>query len=364
MTARIVGEAAGRPVHRRRHEKADGRALYLYGYATHEGEALPEEDGAVAKGGELRFHPLRDEWNLYAAHRQDRTFKPAAADDPLAPSRPGHPATEIPFEAFELAVFENKFTSLHPEAPTPSTFEGVETARAAGRCEVVVYTEEQEGSLATVGQARRRLLLAAWTDRIAALRGPDVPFVMPFESRGEEVGVTLHHPHGQIYAFPFVPGVQRTTARAFREGYDLAGAMVTAEAEGLSVAAMPGVLAWCPPYARFPLEVWVAPRRRAPGPWVFTEEEADGFANLLGEITARYDAHFGRPTPYMLTLHTAPWGEDDHWHLTAQFYPLLRAPGRVKYLASVEQGTGAFTVDVMPERAAALLQGAEPEDWS
>lgn len=344
----------GRVVHKRSHRKADGRKLLLYGHAPHEGAALPEAPGDIARGGELRFHPLRGEWNLYAAHRQDRTFKPAAAADPLAPSVPEGASTEIPFEDFELAVFENKFTSLHPDAPEAPFVPGVRTGRARGRCEVVVYTSASEGSLASVGQDRRRLLLAAWTDRYAALRSRDVPFVYPFESRGDEVGVTLHHPHGQVYAFPFVPAVQQRAADAFAEGYDL-GAALDADPD-LIVAEAGGIAAWCPPYARFPLECWLVPRRRTPGPWDFGAEEADGFARLLGEVTRRYDAHFGRATAYMLTLHAAPWGTDDSWHFTAQFYPLLRAPGRVKYLASVEQGTGAFTVDVMPDRAAAILR--------
>lgn len=344
----------GRSYHRRDCIKADGRALILYGRNPLTHALLPEADGAVAKGGELRFHPLRGEWNLYAAHRQNRTFKPSAINDPLSPSTPGRPATEIPVADFELAIFENKFTSLHERAPTPAPLTGVDTARAAGRCEVVVYTSQSEGSLASIGQDRLTLLLAAWCDRYADLRSVTTPFVYPFESRGDEVGVTLHHPHGQIYAFPFVPAVQARAGKAFADGYDLADAVGCHP--DLVVAEEGGVAAWCPPYARFPLECWVVPRRRVPGPWAFRAEEAQGFANLLGEITRRYDAYFECPTPYMLTLHAAPWGTDDHWHFTAQFYPLLRAPGRVKYLASVEQGTGAFTVDVMPEQAARVLR--------
>ena len=342
-------------VYKRLHKKADGRDLLLYGHAPHGGAPLPEEAGAVAKGGELRLHPLRGEWNLYAAHRQDRTFKPAAAADPLAPQQPGGSATEIPFTDFEVAVFENKFTSLHPDAGAPPPRPGVRTARAGGRCEVVVYTPEAEGSLASVGQARRSLLSSVWCDRYEALRTEAVPFVYPFESRGDEVGVTLSHPHGQIYAFPFVPDVQARAARAFLGGYDLASAL--GDDQALLVTEHGGIAAWCPPYARFPLECWLVPRRRVPGPWAFTPEEAEGFAFLLGEITRRYDAYFERPAAYMLTLHAAPWGTDGTWHFTAQFYPILRAPGRVKYLASVEQGTGAFTVDVMPDRAADILRG-------
>ncbi|MEL6688586.1 MAG: galactose-1-phosphate uridylyltransferase, partial [Pseudomonadota bacterium] len=207
----------GAPIYRRLHPKKDGRDLWLYGYAPHTGTPLPEDDFEVAKGGELRFHPFDQEWNLYAPHRQNRTFKPSAADDPLAPSKPGGPPTEIPFEDFEVAIFENKFTSLHREAPVPMEVPGTQGRVAKGHCDVVVYTPAQEGNLWSVGQARRRLLLAAWNDRYEALFKAGADFVMPFESRGESVGVTLHHPHGQIYAFPHVPQVQRRMANAFAD---------------------------------------------------------------------------------------------------------------------------------------------------
>ena len=353
-TASVVAQVAGRDVHRRAFDKRDGRPLFLYGYAPHTEAALPQEDGAVAKGGELRFHPLRREWNLYAPHRQNRTFKPSAADDPLAPSRPGGPATEIPFTDFELCVFENKFTSLHRDAPTPPNVPGVETAIAHGQCEVVVYTPDAVGDLHSIGQAKRRLLLAAWCDRYAALFGQGCAYVLPFENRGDAVGVTLSHPHGQIYGFPFIPAVQARAAEAFEGGYDLAAHMAECGAP-YRVASAGGVDAVCPPFARFPYETWLVPQRRVAGPWDFSEDEADGFAYLLGEMTRRYDALFGQATPYMMTLQAAPHGASDTWHFSARFFPLMRAPGRIKYLASVEQATGAFTVDVMPEFAADAL---------
>ncbi|MGB3456463.1 MAG: hypothetical protein WBG08_00460 [Litorimonas sp.] len=349
----LPGLPGGPPVHRRRHRKADGRDLWLYGHERHSGNPLPEEATPVAEGGELRFHPLRRDWNLYAPHRQNRTFKPSRADDPLAPSRPGSPATEIPFETFELAVFENKFTSLHRNAPVPPAVPGVESATARGHCDVVVYTPEAEGNLHSVGQNRRRLLLAAWIDRYEALHRAGSKFVLPFESRGEAVGVTLHHPHGQIYAFPFVPDVQARAAESFAAGYDLAREM--RDWDAYTVCRAGGLRAVCPPFARFPLEAWIVPESPVRGPWAFGAEAADGFAHLLGEMTRRYDAYFQGPTAYMLGLHAAP-PDAPAWQFTAQIYPLLRAPGRVKYLASVEQHTGAFTVDVMPERAAELLR--------
>ena len=354
MTVHELEGPGGERIYRRDFTKRDGRPLHLYGYAPHEEAPQPQEDGAVAKGGELRFHPLRREWNLYAPHRQNRTFKPSAADDPLAPTRPGGPATEIPFTDFELAVFENKFTSLHADAPEPPSVPGVPTARARGHCDVVVYTPELQGSLHSVGQARRRLLVAAWNDRYAAHFGRGSDFVYPFESRGEAVGVTLHHPHGQIYAFPFTPAVQAAAARSFAEGYALAAHMREVW-DACGVAEAGGVRATCPPFARFPYETYITCDRPVRGPWDMNAAETDGFAHLLGEMTRRYDALFGQAMPYMLTLHAAPQSAA-RWDFSAQFYPLLRAPGRVKYLASVEQGTGAFTVDVMPDAAAAALR--------
>ena len=355
VTALSATADGGATVYRRRHLKRDGRTLFLYGYEPHDLPVQAEDPGVSNGAGELRFHPLRREWNIYAPHRQGRTFKPSAADDPLAPTQPGGPATEIPFTDFEIAVFENKFTSLREDAPSPdpNAVPGVTRAAATGHCDVVVYTPEGAGSLHSVGQARRRLLLAAWTDRYQALFAQGADFVLPFENRGDAVGVTLHHPHGQIYAFGTTPAVQQQAARSFADGYDLCAEMdawddyVVCEAGGL--------VALCPPFARFPFETWIVPRRAVRGPWAFDDTQSDGFAHLLGEMTRRLDAHFGVATPFMLNLQAAPQSAE-RWQFTARFLPLLRAPGRVKYLASVEQSTGLFTVDVMPEQAAKTLR--------
>ena len=346
---------SGKALFRRRFVKADGRELFLYGYKPHREAPFPQTATEIAKGGALRWHPLRQEWNAFAAHRQHRTYKPEAADNPLAPAAPGKAPTEIPFSDFELAVFENRFTSFHLDAPLEPPVDGVKSSRATGRCDVVVYAPEPTGSLATIGQEKRRLLIAAWLDRYQALFDMGLKFVLPFESRGEEVGVTLHHPHGQIYGFPFVPKPQQSAVNAFADGFDLSADMKNAEAI-FGVKSAGGLLAWCPPYARFPFETWIAPREQAPGPWMFSEEALDGFAFLLGDITRRYDEYFGRPTAYMLGLHAAPVGAPKNYHFTAQFYPILRAPDRIKYLASVEQHTSVFTVDVMPETAAEILR--------
>lgn len=342
-------------VHIRAFQKADGRRLLLYGTGPHTLPPFPEVAAAPAAHPHLRRHPLRDEWVIYAGHRQDRTFLPPAEFCPLCPSRPAGPATEIPFEDFDVAVFENRFPALVAQPADPPEA-AAETAPAAGACEVVVYTAAHSGSLATLSQDRRELLVRVWADRYRNLYAMEsVQFVMPFENRGEAVGVTLHHPHGQIYAYPFVPPVLQQEAAAFRRGPVLRdllariGGTHIVEDDGMTVTV-------APPFARFPYEVWVLPRRLHPGPWTLDDDQTRSFAASLGRAVARYDALFARPFPYVMALHAAPKGEEDRFHFHVEFYPYQRGPDRLKYLAGTEVAAGAFTVDVLPEDAAQALR--------
>lgn len=344
----------GTPFFRQFHQKADGRGLWLYGYQPQTATPVTESLDGAGPGAELRWHPLLQEWSIYAAHRQNRTFMPSAADDPLAPTQPGGTLTEVEFPNFEVAIFQNRFASLHPEATMPACIEGVDMGVAKGECDVVVYSAESEGNLATLGQDRRKLLISSWIDRYKTHFENGCAFVMPFESRGVEVGVTLPHPHGQIYAFPFVPDAQAKAASAFEEGYDLAAQIpqwtdYIVEDAGILVA-------FVPPFARYPYEVWIASRHPIQGPWDYSAEAYEAYAHLLGSVTKRYDTLFGRTTPTMMSLHAAPNGQSSNYQFTTQFFCLLRAKDRLKYLATVEQATRVFTVDVMPEQAAQTLR--------
>ncbi|BDI61704.1 galactose-1-phosphate uridylyltransferase [Qipengyuania nanhaisediminis] len=332
--------------------------LRLYGRTPHSEPARGEEADDIAQGGELRYHPLRREWNVYAAHRQNRTFKPRLSEDPLAPTLPGRPATEIPFTDFECAVFDNRFAAFHPEADDAAALAGLESEPARGACDVLVYSPEPEGSLATVTPDRRQVVLAAILDRYSAHFDAGRHYVLPFENRGDEVGVTLHHPHGQIYAMDRVPRVQRDAIAAFADGYDLAREIERALPE-YGLGSRGGITAFVPRFARFPFEVWICPLERRAGPWECDAEELESLAYWLGEVTRRYDALFARPAATMMAIHAAPNPAIEAargFHFTVQFAPLLRAADRVKYLAAVEQHSGVFTVDVMPEAAAAALR--------
>ena len=347
-------DGIARAYHRRLHPKADGRALYLYGYEPHEGAPLEEFTDPVAIGSMLRHHPLLDSWAIYSPHRQNRTFKPNTADDPLAPAQPGGAITEIPFTDFELAIFGNRFTSLHADSPEPASAL-CEEARASGACEVIVYSPEASGSMATLSQARRVLYLEAIIDRYQAHFDAGHNYVLPFENRGDAVGVTLHHPHGQLYAFPHVPQPQAIAARAFSNGYDL-NAEREKWGDDFVISRAGPVTAFVPPYARFPYEAWITTETRRAGPWEMTGEEIEALAEMLGQMTARYDGLFGDPMPYMMSLNAAPREHDGSYQFTVQYFPLMRSAGRIKYLASVEQATHVFTVDVMPEQSAQLLR--------
>ncbi|GAA6755550.1 galactose-1-phosphate uridylyltransferase [Thermus sp. 2.9] len=341
--------------YRRHHRKRDGRELILYGLTPWEEAPLPEGEEALAPAPHLRYHPLRGEWVVYAAHRQERTFLPPKEHCPLCPSREGAFPTEIPFTRFQVAVFENRFPALVSSPPSPPSGLPVAAEAARGRCEVVVYTPAHTGSLGTLSEEERLLLAWVWRERYQALYSlPGVRFVMPFENRGEAVGVTLHHPHGQIYAYPFVPPLLERESAAFRERPVLQELMPRLEA--YRVDEEEGFLAFVPPFARYPYEVWVAPRERHPGPWTFGEGEMAAFARLLGRVVARYDALFGEPFPYVMVFHAAPLGEERTFHFHVEFYPPKRTRDKLKFLAGTELGAGTFVVDALPEDTARRLR--------
>ena len=205
-------------MHRVELAKPDGRKLWLYADAPMAdlGAAPSPFSEALPGRPHLRWHPLRGEWITYAAYRQDRTFLPPPEYNPLAVTRdPAHP-TELPTGDWQVAVFDNRFPSLALDAGTPPE-SIVPTAPGTGKCEVVVFTQDATTSLGALPLARIELLLQVWADRCEALGAlPGIDYVLPFENRGAEVGVTLHHPHGQLYAYPQVPPVPARYLRRSR----------------------------------------------------------------------------------------------------------------------------------------------------
>jgi UDPglucose--hexose-1-phosphate uridylyltransferase len=309
---------------------------------------------------ELRFDPLRREWVAYATERNDRTFLPTDFC-PLCPSGAGG-ASEVPLDNFEVVVFENRFPAFGPDRKESRP------VRPAGTgCEVVVYTPEHTATLAELPFDRVRLLVDVWADRYKALGSrSDVEYVYIFENKGEEIGVTLHHPHGQIYALPFVPPFAEAELRAAREHRDATGRCLhcdelKVESDGPRLLfAEDSMAAFVPNAARWPYEVHVYPRTHVGSIDELDDAERRDLADALLRVAGTYDRHFGFSTPYVMAMHQAPtdgraWPEA---HLHVEFYPPHRRSDRLKHLAGVEIGAGTFVNDTKPEDTASLLRRA------
>jgi len=351
-------------MYKRELKKPDGRDLILYGRAPIDPAiTAPAAGHAGQRSAHLRWHPLRGEWVVYAGHRQDRTFLPPADWNPLAPTTsPDHP-TEVPAGAWDVAVFENLFSALGTTTPPPP--ESVATAPAGGRCEVVVFTQDPRTSLGALPLDRIELVLEVWADRTQALaERDDVAYVFAFENRGVEVGVTLAHPHGQIYAYPFVPPVlerelARQEAHFANRRESLLGAMIADElaADQRTLYVGPHAVTFLPVCARWAYELWIAPIRPAATLAALADDERRDLARALQLALRKLDGLWQRPMPYVLAVHQAPArGAHPYAHLHIEIYPWLRMPGRLKYLAGSEVGAGVFTADTLPEAKAAELR--------
>ena len=320
---------------------------------------------------QLRWDPTLEEWVSYATHRQDRTFLPPAEYCPLCPTKPGGFPTEVPRESYDIVVFENKFPSFVPDASEPEE-PGTElspTAPGRGAAEVVVYSEDHDATLAELSERRIRNLIEAWADRYRELGArEEIEYVFIFENKGEAIGVTLHHPHGQIYGYPFIPPRPKKeleAARAHRERNgtclhcDLLaeeradGRRILHEGEHFTV--------FVPFHAHFPYEAHVYARRCVPSLAYLDENERQDLAHALKRLLTGYDALWGFSLPYMMAMHQAPTdgsGYEEVAHFHVEFYPPNRTAEKLKYLAGSETGAGAFIMDALPEATAGELREA------
>lgn len=319
---------------------------------------------------QLRFDPLTDEWVAVAAHRQTRTHLPPSNECPLCPSTADR-LTEIPAADYDVVVFENRFPSFSarvPDGPERPPTPYTPVRPGAGRCEVVCFTADHDASFATLPPGRVRTVLDALAHRTATLSAdPDVEQVFCFENRGVEIGVTLHHPHGQIYGYPFVtPRTRALVAAACRHaaatgGRNLYADVLAAErAEQVRVvAANAHWTAYVPAAARWPFEVHVAPHRQVPDLPALSSTERDAFGPVYLDVLRRFDALFGLPMPYVSAWHQAPVRSGrEHGYLHLQLFSIRRAAGKLKYLAGSESAMGVFINDIPPEEAARQLRMA------
>lgn len=347
--------------------KPDGRRLTLYSRHPIAGgiTAPSPSDQLVQANPHLRWHPLRGEWVAYASHRQGRTFMPPPEYNPLAPTKDPQFPTELPQGNYDVAVFDNRFPSLLPAATNPPQ-EIVDTLPANGACEVVVFTQDPQSALSALPLDHLELLMQVWGDRTRALSElPQIQYVLPFENKGVEVGVTLHHPHGQIYAYPFVPPVPARMGECQLAYYQQHQRGLLEDLMQKEIADDQRILyqdewaiAFVPVCARYPYEVWLAPIQPAATFLDLTAEQRVGLARALKTVTLKYDGLWQRSFPYLMAWFQAPIDGQPHpeWHLHAEFYPPYRTSDKLKYLAGTELAAGMFANDTLPEAKAQELQ--------
>ncbi|WP_345712536.1 galactose-1-phosphate uridylyltransferase [Kineococcus glutinatus] len=361
---------------------ADGREIvyfddsepFLSGAAVREAvdtRPLPPAEDVVRGGSQVRRDPLTGEWIAMASHRNDRTFLPPADQDPLAPTVPGGFPTEIAESSYDVVVFENRFPSFSPRiGGEPGLVDGEElwpVRPATGRTEVICFSSAHSGSFGTLSPHRARTVIEAWVDRTVDLGAqPDVEHVFVFENRGKEIGVTLPHPHGQIYAFPFVPPkaarmLQMARAHRERTGRNLFRDVLDAERRSGArvVVSSEHWTAYVPAAARWPVEVHLAPHRDVPDLPALDDAERDDLAAVYLDVLGRLDRYYpdDDPLPYISGVHQAPVREGrEDFRLHLQVFSVLRAPGKLKYLAGVESAMAAWINDTTPERVAARLR--------
>lgn len=360
---------------------ADGRELlyfddtepFLTGNAVRElkdSRALPPS----TNHSEMRKDPLTGSWVVYAAHRMNRTFMPPANENPLAPSTPGQLPTEIPAADYDVVVFENRFPSFSPDAdledPTLSLSTwapAVPRLPARARCEVVCFTSDATMSFRELSPHRVRTVIEVWAHRTEALSKIDgVQSVFPFENRGEEIGVTLQHPHGQIYSYPFIPPRLESVISRCRNyfdtrGQDLFDDLLDAEhaSEVRIVTQSTHFTTLVPPAAKWPLEVMIVPHRSVRDFTDLNDEEKDELAVLYLDLLQRVDRFYPGvdKTPYIAAWNQTPASVAPHemrFHLS--LFSLMRAPHRMKFMAGSESGMGVWINDTTPERIAARLR--------
>jgi len=332
---------------------------------------------------EERWHPLREEWVIVAAHRQNRPWvgevmarpaKTVPAYDPSCTFCPGNPrvsgARNPAYE--QVFVFDNDHPCVGPDAPgEPPRPPGFYRNRPAqGIARVVCYTPRHDLTLAELDLPGIEALLAAWQGQYRDLGSrPGIRHVLVFENKGEVVGVSNPHPHGQIYATNFVFKYVETEAAAARRhlaetGRVLFQDVLAAERnDGRRILAENGsAIAFVPYFARYAYEVYVAPLATHRSLADLSDEERRGLAQVLKRVLVQYDNLWKMSFPYVLALHQAPTDGGDHrgFHFHLELHPPLRKPDLLKYLAGPEIGGGSFLSDTSPEEKAAELR-SQPE---
>lgn len=334
---------------------------------------------AVADAWEERWHPLREEWIIVAAHRQGRPWIGATVDeipqqvpsyDPTCYLCPGtsRVSGQRNPQYTGVYVFNNDHPCVGPDAPAhpPTPPAPYRVRRADGIARVICYSPRHDLTLAEMSVPAISEIVEVWQQQTRDLGArPEVNQVLMFENKGQVVGVSNPHPHGQIYATNFTWKTFDTELQAMRRyanetGRNLFGDIIAAEqADGRRILYEDEhAIAFVPYFARYAYEVYVAPKRSVPYLYVLETTEIEALARALKDVTVRFDNLWQTSFPYVMPIHQAPTDGGDYrvFHCFIAFHPPLRRPQMLKYLAGPEIGGGNFLSDTAPEAKAAELR--------
>jgi len=327
---------------------------------------------------EQRWHPFREEWVLFTAHRGGRPWigelktpdsTAVPAYDPSCALCPGNARITGANPAYTGAYwFTNDLPCFGPDAPRPPDDDALYRRRpAAGTAEVVCYHPDHGKTMADLTADEARAVVDLWVERSAVLGArPEVRHVLIFENKGSAVGTSNPHPHCQIYAGGLIYGhtereVESGRRHFARTGEFLGQAVLARELAGPRVVAANHAFVACVPwFARYAYEVLVLPRRQVSSLVHLEADERQGLADMLREVAVRYDNLWRMPMPYVMAVHQAPTDGDDHatFPFHVEFHPPLRTPDTLKYLAGPEIGGGSMTNESDPDEKAAELRAA------
>jgi UDPglucose--hexose-1-phosphate uridylyltransferase len=312
---------------------------------------------------ELRWHPLLRTWTMVASLRQERPLLRWEG----CPFCPG--SGRVP-EDYEVLAYDNDYPSLVLDPPAPDIEgDGLLPVRPSlGKCEVTLYTPDHNATLPGLPLDHLVKLVRHWRERYVYLGNiTNIEYVFIFENRGEEVGVTIHHPHGQIYAYPFIPQRLESELAACLEYMESTGSCLLCEllrheiGDGRRLVYRGGgFTAFVPSFAQYGYDVFIVSDRHLGSLAEMEEGELRGLALALKCVVGGYDALFGFPFPYMMCMHQVPTDgkEYPHYHYHIEFYPPLRDRDKLKYSASSETGAWAHINTTVPEEKARELREA------
>lgn len=313
---------------------------------------------------ELRWHPLTKDWVMIASHRQNRPQMPKD----WCPFCPGSGKVPDEFEVFE---YDNDFPALSQNPPEPDDVANgfFKTAPCYGKCEVILYSPNHTITLPELSDSHVRKLVDLWCQRFAAIAADDkIKYCFIFENRGDVVGVTMPHPHGQIYGYPFVPKKLELETAAAKEYHEEKGSCLFCDMLAEETADGRRIIfknehftVFLPFYCEYPYGVYIMANRHCQYVTELTDTEREALATTMKQTVGLLDALFGTHFPYMMCMHNAPvnsgdYSKDFHFHI--EFFPPMRSADKVKFNASSETGAWAHCNPTCPEETAKELRAA------